>query len=170
MRAFLTTLLALAFLAPAAQADCQTPARLSARDSAALRALADDIDARWDARDARGMSELYTLDGDVEVHASARAHTREGIRSHFATVFPQIPAPMRHRTVLRELHVLADGLVLTEGQAFIDRVAADSSRSVARTFTFQTIVAREADRWRIRMTRTRAEEGPRAASAARAAR
>ncbi len=156
-------LLAASGAAPAALAQRPAPERaapdsVAADEQGAVRALAPALDARWNARDADGLARLFTPDADVEIRSDSVQRMRgPAVRDRYRAMLAQAPAALRHRSAVDELHLVAPGVVMADGRAWIERAAPDSSRAPLRAYTTKTLLVRGPGGWRVRLVRSRAE-------------
>jgi uncharacterized protein (TIGR02246 family) len=109
---FLATFL----IVPAAHAQTDSTAR---EIEPALRALLTELDARWNARDADGMSRLFMAEADFRIWGTRHHRSREEFRQHYAQAFPRVPPTVRHATSLTSLRVLVPGVVLLDGEVVV---------------------------------------------------
>jgi uncharacterized protein (TIGR02246 family) len=109
-------LLATVLIVPAAHAQIDPKAR---ELEPALRALLTELDARWNARDADGMSRLFMAETDFRIWGTRHHRSREEFRQHYAQAFPRVPPAVRHATSLSSLRVLAPGVVLLDGEVVV---------------------------------------------------
>lgn len=129
-------------------------------------ALAQQSDARWNARDAAALSALYTAEGHNRIVGTpVDLRGRDAIRAYFTQSLARLEPAMRHRTVVDEVQRLAPDLVVVEGRVWVERLGADSSRTTVRTFTMHGIIVREDGAWRVRWNRARPEPLPAPATA-----
>lgn len=156
-RSLRAALAALAIAVAAAPLAAQRPATLTKADSAALLELAHEVDARWDARDARGFARLFTADADLEVAGEAVTRRIRGtIERDYTASFARADGTLRHRTIVDELHPVADGVVLVDARAWIVRAQGDSVVPL-RAYTTRNVAVRTPDGWRLRVVRSHAE-------------
>ena len=154
--------------APAAQAGAgraagvgsvgaSAPWTLSAADERALRALAAALDRAWDARDAAGISRLFTADADLEIHGDGvRRLEGDALRAGYQAMLAGAAPALRHRSVVDRLRGVAPGAVLADGRAWIERAEGDSARAPLRAFTTTTLLVRGAGGWQVRAARSHA--------------
>ena len=142
----------------AAQTAASSAAPLTADEARAIRAVGDTLDARWNRRDAAAFGSLFTPDGDLEVIGSEAARRLRGtVPEFYRASFARAQPELRHRTATDELQVIAPGIVLAEGRAWIEREGADGARTPLRAYTTKTLLVRTGDAWRIRVARSHAE-------------
>ncbi len=162
---------AVLLLVTARAAAAQLP-RATGVSDAELRdivALAAQSDARWNARDAAGLSALYTAEGHNRIVGTpVDLRGRDAIRAYFTQSFVKTDAALVHHTVVEEVQRVSPDVVVVEGRVWLERTGADSAHAVVRRFGMNAIVVREGDAWRVRWNRARVE--PMAAAAAADAR
>ncbi len=135
-----------------------TPDSLASDEQRAVRALAPALDARWNARDADGLAGLFTPDADVEIRSGSVQRMRgPAVRDRYRAMLAQAPAALRHRSAVDELHLVAPGVVMADGRAWIERANPDSSRAPLRAYTTKTLLVRGPGGWRVRVARSHAE-------------
>lgn len=158
IRSLRAALAALALTAAAAPLAAQRPAPvLTKADSAALLELAHAVDVRWDARDARAFARLFTADAVLEVAGEAVTRRIRGtIERDYTASFARADGTLRHRTIVDELHLVADGVVHVDARAWIVRAQGDSLVPL-RAYTTRNVAVRTPDGWRLRVVRSHAE-------------
>ena len=131
-------------------------------------AVATQSDARWNARDAAGLSALYTAEGHNRIVGTpVDLRGRDAIRAYFTDSFTRTDAALVHHTLVEEVQRVSPDVIVVEGRVWLERVAADSSRAVVRRFTMNAVLLREGDAWRVRWNRARLEPTAAAAASAR---
>jgi len=150
-------------------AAAQAP-RVTGVSEAELRdivALAAQSDARWNARDAAGLSALYTAEGHNRIVGTpVDLRGRDAIRAYFTQSFPKTDAALVHHTVVEEVQRVSPDVVVVEGRVWLERAGADSAHAVVRRFTMNAVIVREQDAWRVRWNRARVEAMPAATATA----
>lgn len=139
-------LLALALGAPLAQAaDCE-----SAAEAPRLQSLADAVDARWNARDAAGLSAHYGPEATLSLEPSAlHLQGREAVQRYFEQSLGKLPPEMRHLTRVQRASALPGGLCLTDSQVLLQREAADGARSAVAEFRTYTLLRPRGEGWEL---------------------
>ena len=159
---------ALLLLASATPLLAQSPRAVGVTD-AELReivTLAEQSDARWNARDAAGLSALYTAEGHNRIVGTpVDLRGRDAIRAYFTQSFPRTEPALVHHTVLEEVQRVSPDVVVVEGRVWLERTGADSAHAIVRRFTMHAVIVREGDAWRVRWNRARLEPAPTTAAA-----
>ena len=162
---------AVLLLAAATPLLAQSPRAVGLTDAElrAVVALAEQSDARWNARDAAGLSALYTAEGHNRIVGTpVDLRGREAIRAYFAQSFPRTDAALVHHTVVEEAQRVSPDVIVVDGRVWLDRVGPDSTRTVVRRFAMNAVLVREGDAWRVRWNRARPEPAPATAAGASA--
>lgn len=161
----LLTAALLAFAAPARAQEARTSG-LSPAEATEILQLATAGDAFWDAKDAAGLSTLYTEDAhNWMVGTEMDLRGREAIRTFFTASFAQRGPGMRHRTVITELQRISPDVVAADGQVFVEQVGESGAARVLRRFTMNAVAVRGPEGWRIRINRVHPLPQPPAAAA-----
>lgn len=136
--------LVLALGLPSAQASvCADPAQLPQ-----LQSLADVIDARWNARDAAGLASLYGPEATLSLEpAAVRLSGRPEVQRYFERSLGSVPPELRHVTQVQRASELPEGLCLTDSAVFLEREAADGTRSRAAEFRTYTLLRPQGQGW-----------------------
>lgn len=141
------------FSTPAMAQDVKTSGLTEAETAEILR-LAQAGDAFWNAKDAAGLSTLYTEDAhNWMVGTVMDLRGRDAIRDFFAGTFAQRGPGLRHRTVITELQRISPDVVAADGEVFVEQVMEGGTARVLRRFTMNAVAVRSADGWRIRINR-----------------
>lgn len=122
----------------------------------AVRALWSAMDARFDARDAEGLSRLFTTDASfVRVKSREALEGRAAILGEFAGRFPRFAPEVRHRTSMRQSFGLAPGLLGADGTVEILRKSPGGGADlvVSNTFSIFAVMVREGDGLKVRALR-----------------
>jgi uncharacterized protein (TIGR02246 family) len=130
--------------------------RAERADDDTERLLWSRLDALWNARDARGFSELFTADGSFEVFDRQELlDGRAAIHARFAEVFPGIAPEIRHRTSVREVRTVAPGIRAVDGTVEIVRKAArgGTGSTLLRRFAIAAVMLESEEGWRIHSLR-----------------
>lgn len=158
--------------AAAAPSAAQAPRAIGVTDAElrAIVALAGQSDARWNARDAAGLSALYTAEGHNRIVGTpVDLRGRDAIRAYFTQSFGRTDAALVHHTVVEEVQRVSPEVVVVEGRVWLERVGADSTRAVVRRFGMNALLVQEGGAWRVRWNRARLEPAAAPASPAAAA-
>lgn len=125
-------------------------------DRAAPRTIGSTIDARWNARDADGFSELFTEEASFQFpDRGTSLDGRATIRRYFAEQFPQFAPELRHRTSVRETRMITPDFHTVDGTVEIVRVADDEGTepTLLRSFAIFALMHRSTEGWKIRELR-----------------
>jgi uncharacterized protein (TIGR02246 family) len=123
---------------------------------AAVRGLWATLDAKWNEREARPFSEVFTDDASLEfVGRGPALEGRESILRHFAEQFPRTPPDLRHRTSVLHVRPVESATCAIDGKVEILRVSADAAGnpSLVRTFSVFAVMRETAQGWRVQMLR-----------------
>jgi uncharacterized protein (TIGR02246 family) len=126
---------------------------LQQADDAAVRAVWEAVDARWNARDFDGFTELFTSDAVFAfMDRGERMVGQPEIRETFARQFPAMSADLRHRTTVREVRSITAGVSTVDGSVDILRVpdASTTDTATIRSFVMAAVMLETPDGWRIR--------------------
>lgn len=121
-------------------------------DTATLMQLARDADARWNARDAKGMAALYDEQASMRFHGrDASIDSRSDVLDYFTASFAQLEPGLVHRSDVLQLTMQSADVVLADNAVRVMRPTADGSLETLREFSTITVLARQADgSWKIR--------------------
>ncbi|MFO1252527.1 MAG: nuclear transport factor 2 family protein [Inhella sp.] len=135
---------ALALALPSAHASvCADPAQLPQ-----LQSLADAIDARWNARDAAGLAGFYGPRATLSLEPSAvRLSGRAEVQRYFERSLGGLLPELRHVTQVQRASELPEGLCLTDSAVFLEREAADGTRSRVAEFRTYTLLRAQGSGW-----------------------
>jgi ketosteroid isomerase-like protein len=140
---FALVLLLCASLAQAA--DCESPA-----EAPRLQLLADAVDARWNARDAAGLSAHYGPEATLTLEPTAlHLQGRLAVQRYFEQSLSKLPPEMRHLTRVQRATALPGGLCLTDSQVLLQREAADGARSQVAEFRTYTLLRPRDEGWEL---------------------
>lgn len=133
----------------------QLAAQDAARELDAVRSTWSQLDARWNARDAAGFSELFSPDASfVFVDRGLGFEGRTAIHAHFAERFAELSEDLRHFTEIRTSEVLEDNVVAADGTVSVRRVLPDSAGiETIRHFAIFTVMQRDGEALQIRFLR-----------------
>lgn len=143
-------LIALALLGTATLAS-EDPAR-----DESIRTLWSDLDTRWNGRDARSFSEVFSVDGNfVIVNRDLALDGRAAIYESFAERFPRFAPDIRHATTIHELRDVTPEVCTVDGTVRILRTMADdnSEPTIFAIFAIFAVMLRDGDGWQIRELR-----------------
>jgi uncharacterized protein (TIGR02246 family) len=123
----------------------RSPARASDVD-AELKELIIELDSRWNARDAEGMSKLFAPHVDFRIYGSNQYRSRDEFRLHYEEAFStRVPADVRHTTSLQSIRVLASGVAVLDGEVEVGKPGA--AQSDLRQFYYTAVVTKEGGTW-----------------------
>lgn len=127
---------------------------LPASDRAAVERIAVVADEAWNARDAAGMSTLYTGDATVVVGVGAMsAQGAGGIRDYFTGSFARTPASLRHATTVDRIVVLAPDVAFADSRVALDQLQPDGSHQSIRHFSSHSVLVKREGEWKIHAVR-----------------
>lgn len=130
-------------LNPAQASACADPAQLPQ-----LQRLADAIDARWNARDAAGLAGFYGREATLSLEPSAVRITGQAeVQRYFERSLGSLPPELRHVTQVQRAAELPEGLCLTDSAVFLEREAADGTRSRVAEFRTYTLLRPQGQGW-----------------------
>lgn len=159
---------ALLFFAAPVHAQAVKTSGIAADDVAAIVRLAETGDEAWNEKDAVALSRLFTEDAhNWMVGSEMNLRGRDEIAAFFTASFAQRGPGMRHRTVVKELQLVAPGVVVADGEVFVERVAEGQAPVVLRRFTMNSVAVNGPEGWRLRINRVHLQPAPASASAAR---
>jgi uncharacterized protein (TIGR02246 family) len=93
-----------------------------------LKSLVAELDNRWNARDADGMSKLFAPDVDFRIYGTSRYQSRDEFRLHYEEAFSlRVPADVRHRTSLETVRMVAAGVAVLDGEVEVGKLGAAAS-------------------------------------------
>ena len=151
----------LLFLAAPVLAQDVKVSGLSQADAAEILRLAEAGDAFWNAKDAAGLSALYTDDAhNWMIGGEMNLRGREAIAEFFTRNFAQRGPGLRHRTVITELQLVAPGVVAADGDVVVEQVAEGQPPRVLRRFTMNSVAVKGPDGWKIRINRVHPVPAP----------
>src|SRR5262245_16155090 len=107
--------------------------------------LIAELDARWNARDAGSMSQLFTLDVDFRIYGTRHHRSREEIRRHYAQAFSKLSAEIRHATTLTTVRLLAPGLTLLDGEVVVGKPGAPEGEM--RYYYYSAVALKQDGAW-----------------------
>lgn len=125
-------------------------------DDATIRSLWAKLDAAWSTRDAEQFSRLFTEDASFGFVGRGQAlESRAIIRQHFTQQFSRQAPELRHLTQVREIRLVAPGVVTVDGNVDVLRKASGESAesTVLRTFAIFAVMLKSDDGWEIRVLR-----------------
>jgi uncharacterized protein (TIGR02246 family) len=89
---------------------------------AELKSLVTELDNRWNARDADGMSKLFAPDVDFRIYGTTRYQSRDEFRLHYEEAFSKrVPADVRHTTSLETVRIVAAGVAVLDGEVEVGK-------------------------------------------------
>jgi uncharacterized protein (TIGR02246 family) len=126
-------------------------------NDAPFRELAARTDDAWNAHDAERFSQRFTSDVDFRLEGYSDMHVigRDSLRREFAATFARTPADVRHRTTIDRVQLIQPDVSLLDLHVFIERVAADSSRTRLREWAGTVVALRGSTGWSTRALRLR---------------
>jgi len=151
----LTTMLAMAtafllLLPTPVVAQAHAAGTAMAADAAAIRSHWQDIDRRWNERDAKRFSELFAVDAIFDiVNQDQRLEDREAIRRHFSRQFPGFAPELRHRTTVDGIRFPSADVGVVEGGVEVLRLGEGEDATVLRRFSIVGVMLRSGDGWLI---------------------
>lgn len=136
---------------------------LSDADRHAVLQAAEDADARWNARDAAGLTGMYSDDGTLVVGGGELMQGRALVLDYFTRSFARTPAELRHTTTVDRVVVLAPDLVMADTRVALDRPAEGGAPARVRDFNTLTVLVRREGQWRLHAVRAMPATKPQAA-------
>lgn len=126
-----------------------------AADTTGVHAFWSALDSTWNARDAERFSRFFTDDASFAfVDRGQSLETRATIHRHFSEQFRRQRPDLRHATRVREIRLIAPGIVTVDGEVEIRGTRPDDAApTVLRRFTITGVMMRTGDEWRIRLLR-----------------
>lgn len=127
-----------------------------AAPDAGVRAAWSALDAAWNDRDADRFSVLFTTGASFEfVDRGEALNSREAIRASFARRFPGFAPDLRHRTTVRDMHALADGVAAIDGTVDILRKGAygEPDFTILKHYAIFAVMRRVEAQWNIELLR-----------------
>lgn len=159
-------LAALLFVSAPIHAQAVKTSGIAADDVAAIVRLAEAGDEAWNQKDAVALSRLFTEDAhNWMVGSEMNLRDREEIAAFFTANFEQRGPGLRHRTVVKELQLVASGVVVADGEVFVERVAEGQAPVVLRRFTMSSVAVNGPEGWRLRIDRVHLQPTPAPAAA-----
>lgn len=145
MKAFI---LAAALFAAPAFAQPPSPA-----DQAALKALATEADAAWNAGNAARMTAAYADNGSLRLGNAPAIEGQAAIRAQFDTAFAARRGTMRHVTSVDRIELIRPDLAVSDAAVSIEQQQADGNWRPVRAFRNVSIAARGPRGWRLQTVR-----------------
>jgi uncharacterized protein (TIGR02246 family) len=143
-----TLALAAALLATPALAQPPGPA-----DEAALKALAAEADAAWNAGDAARMTAAYADNGSLRLGSAPAIEGQAAIRAQFETAFAARRSAMRHVTSVDRIELVRPDLAVSDAAVSIEQQQADGNWRPVRAFRNVSIASRGRHGWRLQTVR-----------------
>ena len=140
--------LAAALLATPALAQSPSPA-----EETALKALAAEADAAWNAGDAARMTAAYAPDGSLRLGSAPAIEGQPAIRAQFEAAFAARRRTMRHMTRLDRIELVRPGIAVSDAAVTIEQQQADGAWRPVGAFRNITIATRGSRRWRLQTVR-----------------
>lgn len=141
---------------------------LAPDEASAVLRLAGAGDEAWNRKDAVALSRLFTEDAhNWMVGSEMNLRGRDAIAAYFTANFAQRGPGLRHRTVVNELQLVAPGVVVADGEVFVERVAEGEAPRLLRRFTMNSVAVNGPDGWRLRINRVHPQPLPTSATGAR---
>lgn len=119
----------------------------------AVEAAATQADANWNARDAAGLSAMYTDDATLVVGDTDALRGREAVLAYFTRSFARTPASMRHTTMVDRMIVLAPDLVWADTRVALDDAGASGQPTRVRDFNTLTLLRKQDGQWKLHTVR-----------------
>lgn len=119
----------------------------------AVEAAATQADANWNARDAAGLSAMYTGDATLVVGGTEVLRGREAVLAYFTRSFARTPASMRHTTLVDRMIVLAPDLVWADTRVALDDAGASGQLTRVRDFNTLTLLRKQDSQWKLHTVR-----------------
>ncbi len=125
-------------------------------DSPEALAVAQEVDAAWNARDAARFSRVFTEDASFAFPIEGTfLRGREEIRLHYAKQFPTFPPDWRHVYKPGPPDLIGPNISATDGE--VDIVGTDPKtgkpNTVLRHYRSFSLAVRTESGWRIRVAR-----------------
>lgn len=146
-------LLAAALLLTALTAAPNAGAAVTPDDERLLRAIADQSDAYWNARDSAALGAMFADDAQLRMASREPVVSRTAITGYFRDSFARVEPAMRHVTRITRLQELAPGVVIADGEVSLERVTADGKRETVRRFLNHTVLVKTDGAWRFKALR-----------------
>jgi uncharacterized protein (TIGR02246 family) len=143
-------LIASAGMASTFVARSQDAAAVAQADDPAIRSHWQDIDRRWNERDAKRFSELFAANAIFDiVNRDQRLKGREAIQRHFSSQFPGFAPELRHRTTVNGIRFPTPDVGVVEGGVEVLRLGEGEDAAVLRRFSIVGVMLRSGDGWLI---------------------
>jgi len=114
-----------------------------------VRGLYEQLLERWNRRDARGMADLFAIEGNLIGFDGSSVNGRMQIEDHLEPIFRDHPTP-RFVAKLREIRPLAPKVILL--RAVVGMIAPDNSDINPALNAVQSLVAvRREDTWQVQL-------------------
>lgn len=126
-------------------------AQVASEDERAIRALTQEFDAAWNARDAGRFSACFTEDGEMWFRPfDEPMRGRDQIRKSYLQILSGLTPDTKHVTVIEATHAVAPGVLLLDGKADILASAPSGNETItARRYSGMAILLKTAQGWRI---------------------
>lgn len=112
------------------------------------------LDATWLARDAERFGQLFTEQASFGfVGRGSSLEGRAAILQHFRKQFARQAADLHHVSEVREIRVIAPGIVAVDGKVEVLRAGLGESAEPLRRFAIFAVMLRSADEWQIHLLR-----------------
>jgi uncharacterized protein (TIGR02246 family) len=113
---------------------------------AELKSLITELDTRWNARDADGMSKLFAFDIDFRIYGTSRYRSRDEFRLHYEEAFStRAPSDVRHTTSLETVRIVAAGMAVLDGEVEVGELGAAASEM--RHFYYTALATKRDGSW-----------------------
>jgi uncharacterized protein (TIGR02246 family) len=128
-----------------------TFAQVAQEDERAIRALVQEFDTAWNARDAAQFSACFTEGGEMWFRPTDKSmRGRDQIRKAYTQLLSGLTLDMKHVTVIQAINPVARGVMFLDGNVDILASAPGGSGTViSRRYSGVAILKKTVQGWRI---------------------